>query len=100
MVDSGRDPVREKNAARTSWSIEQACEAYLVSPEFAAKTSKTQICDRSTFRNHILHHPGKEKLADIDVPMVRGLARAVEADARKNARKRRLGGKDPARKVV
>ena len=100
MVDSGRDPVREKNAARTSWSIEQACEAYLVSPEFAAKTSKTQICDRSTFRNHILHHLGKEKLADMDVPMVRRLIRAVEADTRKNARKRRLGGSGAARKVV
>jgi hypothetical protein len=94
------DPGRDKTEARAAWSIGQACDAYLASPEFARKAAKTRSCDSATVRNHIAHHLRGEKLADLDVTMVRGLIREVETDTRRNSRKRRLGGAGASRKVV
>ncbi len=49
---------------------------------------------------HILRHMGGAKIADIDVPTVRRLHRAVEGDERSNRHKRKLGGPGAARRAV
>lgn len=100
LADRGGDPASDKADARASWTVRQAAEAYLASPEFLRKTAKTQSCDRGTIVNHIVHRLGPTKLADLDVPAVRRLLRAVESDSRKNKRKRRLGGAGAARKMA
>jgi integrase len=100
IVDRGGDPSADKAARRARWSVPQAAEAYLASPEFARKADKTRAGDRSTLTNHIAHHLGTVPLASIDVPAVRRLLRAVETDTRANVRHRRLGGAGASRKVA
>jgi integrase len=99
-VDKGGDPAREKADARAAWTVAEAADAYTTSAEFAKKAERSQAEDTATLRLHIVHRLGREKLAAIDVPMVRRLIRAIEADARVNSRKRTLGGPGAARRAV
>jgi integrase len=99
-VDSGLDPAADIAAERAAWTVREAWVAYAGSPEFARKALRTQAGDKATARLHVLHDLGADKLAAIDIPAVRRMQRAVEADSRTNARKRRLGGVGAARKAV
>jgi integrase len=99
-VDAGGNPNAEKATARTAWTLAEAAKAYLASTDFAKKVAKVQAGDAATLRNHILPRLGREKLAAIDVPAVRRLLRAIEADTRVNSRRRRLGGPGVARKAI
>jgi integrase len=100
IVDRGGDPAAEKLAARERWSIEQAIEAYLASPEFRRKTPKTRSCDAASLRLHVVHRLGRLALADLDVPRAKRLLHAIETDTRSNARGRRMGGAGAARKCA
>jgi integrase len=100
IVDAGGDPVQTKRQLRAAWTVAEAAEAYRASTDFAKKAPKVRSCDTSTINNHIVHHLGSEKLGNVDVPMIKRLLRAVEADTRTNARQRKLGGPGAARKVA
>lgn len=99
-ADEGGDPAADKAAARAAWTVREAVEAYLASPDFQRKSDKTRLCDAATLTNHVVHRLANEKLNSLDVPAVKRLARAVEHDTRYNNRKRRLGGSGAARKTV
>jgi integrase len=99
-ADEGGDPAADKAAARAAWTVRDAIEAYLASPDFQRKSDKTRLCDAATLTNHVVHRLANEKLNSLDVPAVKRLARAVEHDTRYNNRKRRLGGPGAARKTV
>jgi integrase len=99
-VDSGHDPVADTAAMRAAWTLRDAWERYQASPEFAKKAPRSRIEDAATARLHVIRQLGSTKLADIDVPAVRRLHRAVEHDSRKNTRQRRLGGPGAARRAV
>jgi integrase len=100
LVDNGEDPAADIAEARREWTAREAWERYAVSPEFRNKTQRSQTEDSAVARNHVLRHLGSIKLANIDVPAVRRLQRAVEADSRVNRRKRRMGGPGAARRAV
>ena len=99
-VDAGGDPAADTAAERAAWTVREAWAAYAASRELARKAPRTQTEDGATARLHVLRHLGADKLAAIDVPAVRRMHRAVEADQRTNARKRRLGGTGAARRAV
>ena len=99
-VDSGGDPATDSVKNRAAWTAREAWEHYAVSAEAAKKTPRSQTEDASTARLHVLRHIGTTKLADIDVPAVRRLHRAVVGDQRTNSRKRKLGGPGAARRAV
>ena len=99
-VDSGGDPAMARAAARAAWTAREAWTEYEASSEFAKKVKRSQAEDKATARLHILRHIGAVKLAEIDVPAVRRLHRAVEGDQRTNSRKRKLGGPGAARRAV
>jgi integrase len=99
-ADEGGDPAADKAAARAAWTMREAIEAYLASPDFRRKSDKTRLCDAGTLINHVVHRLGSEKLSAVDVPAVRRLIRAIEQDTRRNSRKRRLGGTGAARKAT
>ena len=100
IVDRGGDPVADKATLRQQWTVAEAVEAFIASPQFARRTAKVQGCDAATLRLHVLHRLGRLPLADIDVAAARRLMHAVETDTRHNARKRRLGGRGAARKTA
>jgi integrase len=99
-VDSGRDPAAESAETRAAWTVKEAWERYAESSDFGKKTQRSQAEDDAVARNHVLRHVGSKKLAELDVPAVRRMLRAVEGDQRTNARKRRLGGPGAARRAV
>ena len=99
-VDEGGDPAADRAELRAAWTVREAVDAYLASPDFARKSRKTRACDTGTLNNHVCHRLAKEKLNALDVPAVRQLVRAIESDTQLNNRKRRLGGSGAARKVV
>ncbi len=100
QVDAGGDPARERAETRAAWTVADATSAYFDSADFRRKGDRTQIEDRATARLHIVQHVGREKIADVDVPTVRRMIRAIEGDTRTNSRKRRLGGSGAARRAV
>ena len=99
-VDAGRDPAAEVAAKRAAWTVSEAWDQYVESPEFAKKPPRGRVDCRAIARLHVLRHVGTARIADIDVPAVKRMHRAVEADTRVNDRKRKLGGPGSARKVV
>jgi integrase len=99
-ADEGGDPAADKAAARAAWTVREAVEAYLASPDYQRKSDKTRLCDAGTLTNHVVYRLGAEKLSTVDVPAVRRLIRAIEQDTRRNSRKRRLGGTGAARKAT
>jgi integrase len=99
-VDSGRDPAAEIAASRAAWTVREAWDAFVASPEFAENTPRTQAENSATARLHVFRHIGSAKLSDVDVPVVRRMYRAVEVDIRTNGRKRKLGGPGAARRAV
>ena len=99
-VDAGNDPAQAKAEARAAWTLAEAAAAYIATPEFRRRPERSQREDKAVLKLHLVHHLGREKLRAIDVPMVRGLIRRIEADTRTNARKRRLGGPGAARRAV
>jgi integrase len=99
-VDQGGDPAADSIANRAAWTVRDAWAQYAASSEFAKKAPRSQTEDCATARLHVLSHVGAVKLADIDVPAVRRLHRAVEGDKRTNARQRKLGGPGAARRAV
>ena len=99
-VDAGGDPAAEKSAGRMAWTVREAWTQYAASPDFRKKAPRSQIEDTAVANNHLLRRIGTTKLADINVPSVRRLHRAVESDQRTNSRKRKLGGPGAARRVV
>jgi integrase len=100
IVDRGGDPVVTKAALRERWNVERAVEAYIGSDEFHRKTPKGQATESATLRLHVVHRLGNLPLADLDLPRIRALVRAIEKDTRTNARGRRLGGLGAARKTA
>jgi integrase len=100
IVDRGGDPAAAKAALREQWSVAQAVEAYIASDEFRRKTPRGQATESATLRLHVVHRLGTSPLADLDLPRIRALVRAVEQDTRINARRRRLGGSGAARKTA
>lgn len=99
-VDEGGDPAADRADLRAAWTVREAAEAYLASPDFARKTDKTRACDTGTLKNHVCYRLANEKLNNLDVPAVRRLVRDIENDSRLNSRRRQLGGNGAARKVV
>jgi integrase len=99
-ADGGGDPAAVADANRAAWTVSEAWERFQVSPEFAKCMARTQEEKAATMRLHVLRHVGSTKLANINVPAVRRLHRAVEADQRTNTRERRLGGPGAARQAV
>jgi integrase len=100
IADAGRNPAAERDARAAAWIVRQLWQAYRASPEFTRHTPKVQDGIVAAFSLHIVPRFGNERLADIDIPMVRRLMRAIAADNRTNARRRKLGGPGAARKVV
>jgi hypothetical protein len=80
-ADEGGDPAADKSAARGAWTVREAIEAYLASPDFHRKSEKTQLCDAGTLTNHVVYRLGGEKLSAVDVPTVRRLIGAIEHPA-------------------
>ena len=99
-VDAGRDPASESAARRAAWTAAEAWREYAASPEFARKSPRTRVGDAAAATLHVLRHLGSVKLADIDVPAVRRLYRAVASDQRSNAPATALGGPAAARRAV
>jgi integrase len=100
IVDRGGDPVADKATLRQQWTVAEAVEAFLASPQFARRTAKVQSCDAATLRLHLVYRVGRLPIADIDVAAAKRLLHAIETDTRHNARKRRLGGSGAARKTI
>ena len=99
-VDSGRDPQDEKLRLRAQPTVQALAEAYLASPEFAQKTSKTKTNDRARIDLHILPRIGAEKVSSVTAPAARRLHQQIVADERTNRRNRKLGGRGAARKAL
>jgi hypothetical protein len=99
-VDRGGDPGADLAAKRAAWTVSEAWDHYTESPEFAKKPPRGQTDSKAIAKLHVLRHLSASKIADIDVPAVKRMYRAVEADTRINGRKRKLGGPGSARKVV
>jgi integrase len=99
-VDRGEDPAQTAADARAAWTVAEAAAAYIASAEFAKHGQRSQAEDAATLRLHLVHRLGREKLDAIDVPMVKRLIRAIEADTRHNRRRRKLGGTGAARRSV
>ena len=97
---AGWNPAADSTANRAAWTVRDAWAQYAASAEFAKKAPRSQTEDCATARLHVLSHIGAIKLADIDVPAVRRLHRAVEGDKRTNTRQRKLGGPGAARRAV
>jgi integrase len=100
QVNGGRDPQDEKQRLRAQPTVRELADAYLISPEFAAKTTKTQASDRRRIELHILSRIGAEQITGVTAPVARRLHQQIIADERVNSRKRRLGGPGGARKVL
>lgn len=100
MLDGVEFSIPDKAAQREAWTIGQAANAYLASPDHLAKTTRTRPGEITSLRKHVAHHLGARSLATIDVPMAKRLFRLIEADKRKNKRHRRLGGAGAARKAL
>jgi integrase len=100
IADAGGDPAARKAAQRAEWTVKQLWAAYAASPEFARCTFNVRQNVAAKFTLHIIPRIGNERLAAIDVPMVRRLVRAIHADTRTNSRHRKLGGPSAARKTV
>jgi integrase len=100
IVDAGGDPTADRAQRAAAWTVRALWAAYSASSEFARCTPEVRRAITGWFVLHILPRIGNEKLAAIDVPMVRRLIRAVTTDTRNNERKRRLGGPSAARKVA
>ena len=100
QVDAGGDPARERAETRAAWTVADAFGAYFANPDFARKADRSQVEYRAVARLHIIRHMGREKIADVDVPGVRRMIRAIEGDTRTNRRKKRLGGSGAARRAV
>jgi integrase len=100
IVDGGGDPASDRARAAAIWTVRQMWEAYRGSPELARCAPEVRRALARRFEVHILPRLGNERLSAIDVPMARRLLRAITADNRTNASKRRLGGPGAARKTV
>jgi integrase len=100
IADAGGDPAAARTQAAAQWTVRAMWEAYRASPDLARCTGEVRQAVAARFALHILPRLGNEKLADIGVPAVRRLLRAVTDDTRVNARKRRLGGPSAARKTA
>jgi integrase len=100
IADSGGDPANERDARAAAWTVRQLWDAYRASSEFTRHTPKVRDGITAAFSLHIVPRLGNERLAAIDIPMVRRLIRAITADTRINSRRRKLGGPGAARKVV
>jgi integrase len=100
IADSGGDPATERDARAAAWTVRQLWDAYRATPEFSRHTPKVRDGIVAAFSLHIVPRFGNERLAAIDIPMARRLIRAITADTRTNARRRKLGGPGAARKVI
>jgi integrase len=100
IADAGGDPSTERDARAAAWTVHRLWDAYHASSEFTRHTPKVRDGIVAAFSLHIVPRIGNERLAAIDIPMVRRLIRAITADTRTNSRRRKLGGPGAARKVV
>jgi integrase len=100
VADAGGDPAAERAARNAAWTVKQLWSAYFASPEFARCTAEVRRAVAARFALHILPRLGNERLAHIEVPMVRRLMRAIDTDTRTNARGYKLGGPSSARKTA
>jgi integrase len=100
IADAGSDPAAARSARQAAWTGRHLWEAYRASPEFARFQPAVAKIVTANFTLHILPRIGNERLAAIEVPMVRRLLRAITTDTRTNSQRRRLGGAGAARKVV
>lgn len=100
VVDAGGDPKAKQERVRAMPTIREVASLYLVSPEFAAKTTKVQLNDRARIDTHLVYRIGGEKADAVTAPVARRLRHQIATDTRHNARKRQLGGAGAARKAL